>query len=271
LQQQGTPQKTKDGGHFEVYRYPPGPKGDSVPTWESWNGPEGSASTASEPAPVDTVRLAVEAELRAGFEKRIGEESRKSFAAGQEKGRQEGRQAEREGLAGAQAAAAEQRKLQAAQLVEAFVQARDRFLAAVEREVVELALAVASRILRREAQMDPLLLTAAVRVALGQLSSSTEVKLLVPPADRAMWSEALTLIPNLSIKPQVLAGESMRLGDCVVETALGSVDLGIRSQLGEIERGFFDRLGGTKAKGPEARRMEASIDGAADADRGARS
>jgi flagellar assembly protein FliH len=38
----------------------------------------------------------------------------------------------------------------------------------------------------------------------------------------------------------------MRLGDCLVETELGSVDLGIRSQLGEIERGFFDRAGGQR-------------------------
>jgi hypothetical protein len=39
----------------------------------------------------------------------------------------------------------------------------------------------------------------------------------------------------------------MRLGDCVIETELGSVDLGIRAQLGEIERGFFDRAGGSRA------------------------
>jgi len=39
-------------------------------------------------------------------------------------------------------------------------------MGAVEHEVVKLALAVAARILRREAQMDPLLLTGAVRVAL---------------------------------------------------------------------------------------------------------
>ncbi len=36
---------------------------------------------------------------------------------------------------------------------------------------MKLALAVAARILRREAQMDPLLLTGAVRVALGQLAA----------------------------------------------------------------------------------------------------
>jgi hypothetical protein len=36
----------------------------------------------------------------------------------------------------------------------------------------------------------------------------------------------------------------MLLGDCTIETEMGSVDLGVRAQLGEIERGFFDRVGG---------------------------
>ena len=38
--------------------------------------------------------------------------------------------------------------------------------------MVKLALAIAARILRREAQTDPLLLTGAVRVALGQLAAT---------------------------------------------------------------------------------------------------
>jgi flagellar biosynthesis/type III secretory pathway protein FliH len=42
------------------------------------------------------------------------------------------------------------------------------------------------------------------------------------------------------VKPAVIAGDGMHLGDCVMETELGSVDLGVRAQLGEIERGFFD-------------------------------
>ena len=56
-----------------------------------------------------------------------------------------------------------------------------------------------------------------------------------------MWREAIEHLPNLALRPTVLAGDGMRVGDCVIETELGSVDLGIRSQLGEIERGFFDR------------------------------
>ncbi|MGB6743322.1 MAG: FliH/SctL family protein, partial [Terracidiphilus sp.] len=129
----------------------------------------------------------------------------------------------------------------------------------VEHEVVKLALAIAARILRREAQMDPLLLTGAARVALGQLSATTEVKLRVPPGDLDLWTEAIALLPNLPLKPLVVAGDEMRLGDCIVETSLGTVDLGIRSQLAEIERGFFDRAGGSERPSPSGSRPSAQI------------
>jgi flagellar assembly protein FliH len=70
------------------------------------------------------------------------------------------------------------------------------------------------------------------------------VRLRVPAAELDLWAEAIALVPNLPVKPTVEAGEGMRLGDCTIETGLGSVDLGIRAQLSEIERGFFDRVGG---------------------------
>jgi flagellar assembly protein FliH len=235
---------TKNGAHFEVFQYPAGPDLPGLPLWEGWEQPGEAAAIA--PQAHDHGREAAEAALRAEFDKRLAEETRKSFEAGRERGRQEGQAAERGAQAAALAVAQEQRTRQAAGLVESFVQERDRFLHSVEREVVELALAVAARILRREAQMDPLLLTGAVRVALGQLSGSTAVRLRVPAAELDLWTEAMALIPSLALKPTVLAGEGLRMGECVVETELGSVDLGIRSQLGEIERGFFDRAGGPR-------------------------
>jgi flagellar assembly protein FliH len=233
--------------HFEVFQYPSVPGAPLLPVFQGWGDLGASASNDSERAH-DHNRAAAEAAMRAEFDKLLGEETRKAFEAGREKGRIEGRLAERDGQAAALGAAAQARARQAADLVDAFGAERDSFLQAVEQEVVDLALAVATRILRREAQMDPLLLTGAVRVALGQLSSSTQVKLRVPPGELDMWTEAMALLPNLAVKPTVLAGEGMRLGDCMVETELGSVDLGIRSQLGEIERGFFDRTGGSRAR-----------------------
>ncbi len=123
-----------------------------------------------------------------------------------------------------------------------FVQQRDSYFARVEREVVELALAIAARILQREAQMDPLLLAGAVRVALGQLSESTSVELRVPAQAHALWSETLRLMPNLPVAPAVVADSEMKDGECVLTTELGRVDLSMRAQLKEIERGFFDLL-----------------------------
>jgi flagellar assembly protein FliH len=234
-------------GHLEVFQYPAGPDAPALPLWEGWGPAEPVAGSDESPAH-DHARSAAEAGLRAGFEERLAAETRKSFEAGRDRGKQEGRHTEHDAQAATLAVAADQRARQAAALIVSFALERDRFLHAVEHEVVELALAVAARILRREAQMDPLLLTGVVRVALGQLSGSTKVKLKVPAEDLELWTESIALVPNLTIKPAVLAGEGMRLGDCVVETELGSVDLGIRSQLGEIERGFFDRAGRPRAE-----------------------
>jgi flagellar assembly protein FliH len=231
-------------GGIEIYEYPAVPDDTGRPLWTGWEDPSGEASAAA--APPGHSGKSQHRAAGEEIERQLGEERRKSFEAGRERGRQEGAEAERRAHAAVQAAQERQRGQQSARLVESFQSERDRFLHAVEHEVVKLALAVAARILRREAQMDPLLLTGAVRVALGQLADSTEVRLRVPQAELSLWTEAMALLPNLAVKPLVAAGEGMRLGDCTVETELGTVDLGIRSQLGEIERGFFDRAGGLR-------------------------
>jgi len=130
-----------------------------------------------------------------------------------------------------------------AEMVDEFRLSRDLYLAQVEREVVRLSLSIAERILHRQAQMDPLLLSGAVRVALGQLAESTEVRLRVPLGEQKMWEEMLRLMPNLPLRPELAVDERMSAGECTIETHLGSVDIGVRAQLAEIERGFFDLLG----------------------------
>ncbi|MGD0630790.1 MAG: FliH/SctL family protein [Terracidiphilus sp.] len=246
MRQTGSATKNGASGHIEVFQYLTGPDAPPLPMWEGWGAPAAAEEKAIEAPAEDHIRAAAEVKMLAAFDKRLAEETRRGFEAGREQGKQEGRQAERQTHADALSAASQERQRQAVALIEGFAQARDRFLENVENEVVELALAVAARILRREAQMDPLLLTGAVRVALGQLSRSTNVKLRIPPAELDLWTEAMALVPNLAIKPTIQAEEGMRLGDCVVETELGSVDLGIRAQLGEIERGFFDRAAGSR-------------------------
>jgi flagellar assembly protein FliH len=229
---------------IEAFQYPA--VEDTAPA-AAWNGWGADADDAAEEDNGQPAQSAVETRVRAEYERRLTEETRRSFEAGRERGRQEGHHEERDAQKLAHTAADAERTQQAASLVERFTLERDRYLEAVEHEVVELALAIAARVLRREAQMDPLLLTGAVRVALGQLSASTEVRLRVPPAELDLWGEAIAHLPNLTVKPVLVAGEGMECGDCVLETTLGSVDLGIRAQLAEIERGFFDRAGARRA------------------------
>lgn len=124
----------------------------------------------------------------------------------------------------------------------AFRDQRDEYLARVEQEVVRLALAIAERILHREALMDPLLLAGAVRVALGQLAESTEVRLRVPAEQRELWVEMLRLMPGLPLRPEVVADAKLQASEAILEAGVGAVDLGVHAQIVEIERGFFDLL-----------------------------
>jgi flagellar assembly protein FliH len=248
-QQTGSANGNGAAGRVMAFEYPADLHAPVLPVSELWSAAEIAVSSDA-----DKESRGISAPRPGGarqsgeLDARLAEENRKSFEAGRERGRQEGRQAEREAQAASQSVAEERRMRHAAELVESLAQERDRYMHKVEHEVVKLALAVAARILRREAQMDPLLLTGAVRVALGQLSASTQVRLRVPQAELDLWTEAISLLPNLPVKPAVVAGEGMRLGDCKIEAELGSVDLGIRAQLGEIERGFFDRAGGRVAE-----------------------
>jgi len=197
---------------------------------------DAAASEEEHPLSSETTELPVASEAR-----------RQGYEAGRRQGHEEGRAAAEEQaraeLAEQSRAADQQRKAEFERLVQNFDGAYEHYLHAVESEIVRLALAIAARILRREAQMDPLLLTGAVRVALGQIASTSKVRLMVPPADLELWKEAIAHLPKLAVRPEIVSEENMRLGDCMIETELGSVDLGVRAQLGEIEHGFFDRPG----------------------------
>jgi len=130
---------------------------------------------------------------------------------------------------------------QVGKAVEAFREERDEYFNRIEPEVVQLALAIARKILHRESQIDPLLLTGLVHVALEKLDAGTRVRLKVHPADTHFWNEffarsASPLAPELSGDP------SLQHGECIIETEVGSTQISMETQLKEIEQGFFDLL-----------------------------
>lgn len=127
-----------------------------------------------------------------------------------------------------------------ARTVQQFQEEKQRYFSDVEREVVKLALAIAERVLRRESAMDPTFLAGAARVALEQVADSSDVVLRVSAEEAERWTETM----KSAAKGMVIeADDRMPRGECTLKTSSGTVQLGMRAQLEEIERGFFELLG----------------------------
>jgi len=127
-----------------------------------------------------------------------------------------------------------------ARVCERFAQERTRYFAEVEAEVVRLSLAIASHVLHRESVMDPLLLQGAVRVALEKVKGIETVRLHVPEVQVEAWRKILTVAHREDVG--LLGDKTLDTGECFLETSVGRVELGIKAQMEEIEKGFFDLL-----------------------------
>ena len=148
----------------------------------------------------------------------------------------------REGIARAEAhlgERVEQERQGVVRALEEFVREKQRYFAGLEKEVVRLSLAIAERVLHRESAMDPMLLAGAARVALEQVNDDSTAVLRTAPDDAAMW-EGMLQREGRTVK--VCADASISKGQCLLEAANGTIELGVRSQLAEIEHGFFELL-----------------------------
>jgi flagellar assembly protein FliH len=127
------------------------------------------------------------------------------------------------------------------QALELFQVERKSYFSRVESEVVHLALAISAKVLHREAQVDPLLVAALVRVAVDKLHDGSSVSVRVSPVEAGKWREYLANPLNGST---IAIVEDAHLGpeDCILETDLGSANFSIDAQLKEVEQGFFDLL-----------------------------
>jgi flagellar assembly protein FliH len=128
------------------------------------------------------------------------------------------------------------------QAVEAFGEEREAYFRRIEPEVLQLALAIARKILHREAQMDPLLLTGMVHVALEKLDSGTCVRMRVNPSDVHSWNEYLSQSSAFRQRLELVGDQELQHGECALETEIGSTVISLETQLKEIEQGFFDLL-----------------------------
>jgi flagellar assembly protein FliH len=168
-------------------------------------------------------------------------ELERQLALSAERCRREGEEAGRRQAEEFFARALAENRSAIAKALEAFEVERQSYFRAVEAEVVKLALAIARKVLHREAQMDPLLLAGAVRSALDRLEGSGSAVLRVAAADHEGWQAAIAQVSG-NKRPKLVEDGQLKSGECELETQVGTVELNLDAQFKEIERGFFDLL-----------------------------
>jgi flagellar assembly protein FliH len=109
-----------------------------------------------------------------------------------------------------------------------------------ERDVVQLAILIARRVLHRQLSVDDSALTAIARVAFERLTRSESYTVTVNPRFAASVASALpsAQASNIQIKPDPECAP----GTLTIRSADGVIDASVDAQLDEISRGLADRL-----------------------------
>jgi flagellar assembly protein FliH len=124
------------------------------------------------------------------------------------------------------------------QTIEELVTLRASMIRQTERQMVELSLAVARRIIHREVSLDRDLLIAMARVALDRLGESAQVTVRLHPEDYELTGAA-RVTKAMGRNVTVVADPNIERGGCLVESDLGSLDAGVDSQIQEFARALL--------------------------------
>ncbi len=110
-----------------------------------------------------------------------------------------------------------------------------------EREMVELSLAIARKVLQREVSLDHDLLMAMARVALDRLADIATASIRLHPDDYAgvMLGRGPSAVSTHGVA--IVADPSVRRGGCVVQSEFGSVDIGVETQIDELAQALLRR------------------------------
>jgi flagellar assembly protein FliH len=152
---------------------------------------------------------------------------------GYNRGHEEGYAA---GLAAAEAAMAAQVE-QLARLATDVIQQHANFYRAAERQVVDLALQIAQKVVEHEVENMPDLAVGVIRAALDEMDARTAVRVRVSPDDeellRRRWPQVVP--PGVdSQRIEIQVDERIQSGGAVIETTQGQVDAQLETKLAQL-------------------------------------
>jgi flagellar assembly protein FliH len=102
-----------------------------------------------------------------------------------------------------------------------------------EQDIVRLAIAIAERVLRRETRANPQLIETMARAAARKFGGHSGVTILMNPDDLAALAASRAASPDDG-PIRLKADAAIPSGGCLVQSSLGTIDVSLDSQLGEL-------------------------------------
>ena len=122
----------------------------------------------------------------------------------------------------------------------------------IEKEVAELALAIAQKVICREVATDKETVVCVAKEALAKVDDPGNITIKMNPADLQFINETKYQLANLvtDVNSITFEGEeSIQSGGCIIETELGEIDARIEKQLEAVKESFLSNMEKEKAKG----------------------
>jgi flagellar assembly protein FliH len=115
----------------------------------------------------------------------------------------------------------------------------------VEGELLQLAVAVARQIIRRELQTDPEQIVGVVQEALSALpSSANRIRIHLNPEDAAVVRERLVPAGDDEFSWQIVDDLTLSRGGCRIESETSRIDASLEKRLNSV---VAELMGGTRS------------------------
>ncbi len=157
------------------------------------------------------------------------------YKAGYEAGEQAAQVAVREEMANE----LQQSVAQAEKLIAAAKFEGQEMILAAERQIIEITLAIASKVLAREIEENPMVILPIVKTALAKVKDQDEFNIRVEPEDYEVLLHAKHDLQMMLGRDQgitITADRTLAKGDCIIETPYGNVDAKIDTQLENVKK-----------------------------------
>jgi flagellar assembly protein FliH len=121
-------------------------------------------------------------------------------------------------------------------------QARDKYLASNEAELVKLAVTIARKIIGNCSRTDPGALLHTTREAIRAVRSERKIRLRVRSVDEAIVRQHIAELQTASTETSeivVVVDDMITLGGCIVESDVGTIDAQFGTQLASLERALL--------------------------------